>query len=102
MPVIQNVSPAEGLVIQGTDPVQFDAVDVTYAFRSIVVMASYAGTTAYEVVHDGNVFAPLFADLSHKDSVADGFRFLVRRKGGWPGAATLNIVAINTNGDAAP
>lgn len=100
-PAITNQNPATSVAIQGTDPVSFDVTDGDRAFRIIVILARYAGTDLYEVIHDGNSFAPLFVAQSAKESIANGYRFRCRRRGGWPGAVTLLTHAVDLAGNEA-
>lgn len=96
-PVIANRSPDPSFAVGPTDPISMD-VTTDVGFLEILIFARFDGTNLYEVIYDGSVFAPLYAEQSQKVSIAGGFRFTVRRKGGWPGAVTLKSLAIDTNG----
>jgi len=101
-PGIENQNPATSIAIQGTDPVSFDVTTGTYPLRLVVVLARYGGTDLYEVIYDGNSFAPFFAGQSAKESISTGFRFRCRRRGGWPGPVTIVTHAVNILGDEGP
>jgi hypothetical protein len=97
-PTIGNRNPDPSVAIEPTDPISFDVVEGSSPFLDILIAASLAGTSLYEVVYDGAAFAPLYAPQSSIQSIAGGYRFRVRRTGGWVGAPTMLIKAIDTAG----
>ncbi len=75
-------------IAPGGDAFRFDVTDV--ATPAHVVAARYAGALGEEVVFDGAAFTEHFAGAGNtRAAVADGFRYLVARDGGWPGAPTF-------------
>jgi hypothetical protein len=96
-PVITNRSPDPSFAVGPTDPVSMD-ITTDVGFLEILILARFEGTNLYEVAYDSSGFAPLYVEQSQKVSIAGGFRFTVRRKGGWPGALTLKTLVIDTNG----
>jgi hypothetical protein len=98
-PQVVNVNPTPGTQLRPTDVVLFDVIDTGAAFRRIVVYAKYGD--ASEIVHDGNVFYAAFSHLSSQVVIANGFRYVLSRTGGWPQNAPVNIVvdAVDVNGN---
>lgn len=97
---LSNRSPATSVAIGPSDPLSFDLTSTTSPqFKDILVTAKMAGTDLYEVVYDGVGFAPLYAALSTVQSIAGGYRFRVRRFGGWPAGPTLGIKAFDNSGN---
>lgn len=94
-PIVTNVTPAEGTPIGRGDPVFFDVTDETGLKR--VIIAAKLGADAYEVVHDGDAFAPRYANLSTRVEITGGFRYRVRRAGGWPSAPSIVPFAFDTS-----
>lgn len=97
-PVVANISPAPGTTLQPGDLISFDVTDDSGAFRRILVAAAFGALPTRELVHDGDTFAPLYAAGSSRTAVEGGFRFVLRRAGGWPAAPTLTPFAIDTRG----
>lgn len=97
-PVVSNVSPTAGTELARTDPVFFDVTDDSATFRRILVTASFEDGVA-EVVHDGDSFAARYAATSTRTPIASGYRYRVRRTGGWPYGPTIRAYAIDTSGN---
>ena len=104
-PVVSNFTPALGSSILSTTPLGFDVTDNSGSFRRIVVGALFASLGLQEVVHDGVSFMPNYTGTCV--GIANGFRYLVSRAGGWPLASptttvTFNVWAIDKGGNEAP
>jgi hypothetical protein len=97
-PVVSNVTPPEGTPIARTASVFFDVTDDSGIFRRIIVTASFLDGSS-EVVHDGDNFATRYAAASSRTVIPDGFRYRVRRNGGWPYGPTIRAFAIDTSGN---
>lgn len=97
-PTIANRNPATSIAIAPTDPVSFDVLQGTAGFLDIWIAATMAGTDLYEVIWDGAAFAPLYSAQSTIVSIAGGYRFRLRRAGGWQGPPTILTKAIDTAG----
>ena len=91
IPLVMNVSPASSSTIQPTDALQFDVTDPTLR-RAIVVVVYPSGDG--ELVHDGSAFFPPFVG-STRVAISNGFRFVVRRTGGWRAGVDLRVFAYN-------
>jgi len=87
-PEIKNFVPAIGSVIGRTDYVQFDVTDDTSEFTIIFVIASFPDGSC-ECVWDGDSFRPRYLAGSSRVPIECGFRFTIRRTGGWPSASIL-------------
>jgi len=96
LPVISNIVPAPGTGIYASDTLQFDVTDDSGLFTAIVIMVEYPDGN-YEVVYDGNTFAYNFQNCT-KSVITNGFRYYLRRRGGWPGSPTARIRAIDQGG----
>lgn len=83
-------SPGRSIVLEVTD---------ADGFAALLVLAEY-GTGAYEVVHDGDAFAQVYAAQSTRVSIAGGYRYTLKRAGGWFGErVTIRVVAVDVYGD---
>ena len=100
-PTISNRSPDPSIAVGPTDPISFDVVQGSNPFLDIVILAQFPSEGLYEVVFDGAAFSPLYAQQSRQQSISGGYRFLLRRTGGWPGAVTVKTKAIDTAGNEA-
>ncbi len=97
-PVVTIIEPTPPALPSPGRSIIFDVLDVD-GFATIVVMVEY-GTGAYEVVHDGDAFGQVYAAQSTRSDVAGGFRYSVKRAGGWFGeTVTLRIVAVDAEGN---
>lgn len=95
-PLISNCLPLPGVAIAKTDPVQCDVTD-DQGFALIMVMARFPDGTC-ECLYDGIAFAPRYAAGSSKVVILDGFRFIMRRTGGWLGPTfDIEFVAVDTS-----
>lgn len=81
-PVIQNFSPPPGTVIERTQFIAFDVVDNSGKFAIVFVMARFPDGSC-ECVWDGSTFAPRYGAGSSRVLIDCGFRYTVRRTGGW-------------------
>ena len=98
-PVVGNFLPAGNASIEATDPIQFDVTDDQGSFARIIVTVTLAGVT--EVVHDGSQFRGLYAGLSARTLITNGFRFKVARQGGWTASPTFETFANDLAGQEA-
>lgn len=101
-PVVSNVSPTNLDQLAPTATVQFDVTDDSGSFCFIGVNVVFAGLGIQEVIHDGDGFGVRYVALSSRVPITDGFRYTIRRSGGWPAtAAELRIKAIDAAGNEA-
>jgi hypothetical protein len=88
-------------IVPGTplEPV-VDATSVPNVVK-VVIMISYAGLDVVEVAYDGEGFTPLYADesLMSEFGTFGGSRAMsLIRRGGWPAAPRMQIVALTSSG----
>jgi hypothetical protein len=98
-PTIGNFIPAVGTPLVRSDVVQFDVLDNVSALRRVIVIVTLGGETF--VVHDGFAFRGQFSNLSTRSAIVGGFRFNVRRNGGWTNPPTFEVHAVDTSGNEA-
>lgn len=97
-PVVELVSPAEGVSISSTTPLVVDVLEET-TLAVALVFARFGGAGATELVHDGTKFvAPYNLASSSRDAIDGGYRYTVTRSGGWPAAPSLSVLAVDAAG----
>ena len=70
------------------------------ALRRVVLLSRFAGRND-EVIHDGTEFRAPYSASSTRTAIAGGFRFRVRRTGGWPSSPSILPLAVDTSGNVA-
>jgi hypothetical protein len=100
-PVVSNFSPASGSTITKATKVSFDVTDDTGVFRRVMVVASFAGISVAELVHDGQTFRGPYTNGSTRTPIDLGYHYVLGRIGGWPGSPTIEVYAIDTLGNEA-
>lgn len=94
-PTATLIYPVTKLPRQGTLIV--DVTDVDGDLDEVWLLARFADGT-YDVVHDGTAFAHRYAD-STRQVVSGGFRYSVRRAGGWPSSFTFKARSFDLEGN---
>ncbi len=101
-PVVTLVSPSEGS-IAATDNVHVTVTDNYGLVRCILGVRLSIGTTdeKFEFIHDGDGFAVGYTFTPNARTViTDGFDFVLKRLGGWPGGAMKFMVySFDTDGN---
>lgn len=97
-PVIDNFDPPVGTPLARSDSVSFDVTDET-ALRRVLVLVSLGGSTY--CVHDGFSFRDEFTNLSSRSAISGGYRYTVKRNGGWTSPPEFEVLAIDTSGNEA-
>lgn len=97
-PEVELVSPAADSAITRSTPIVIDVTDAS-AFAAIFVWVVYLNGDE-EVAHNGTTFAARYAHGSLRTDIAGGFRYTLRRAGGWPLAPTVRILPVDTFGNA--
>ena len=99
-PVIDNFAPDEGVAIGRTDPIAFDVWDNSGQFAAVVVLARYLEEGACECAFNGISYEARYAAGSARVPIINGYRYTVRRTGGWLGTPLqLVIIAIDGLGN---
>lgn len=95
-PVVTLVSPLTGqvegagaLIVDVTDNVQLGRVFVVVRFPAIA---------REELVNQGERFTPDYNGQSTREPIAGGYRFTLRRSGGWPASPLLDVYAVDASG----
>jgi hypothetical protein len=96
-PTVDVVSPAAGQALDRLGAVTFDVTDPE-GLRDVVVWTEVAG--AWEVVFGGQAtgFSPAYS-TSTAAAITNGWRFTVRRAGGWSASPTFHALAFDTEGN---
>lgn len=98
-PEVSNVSPNQLANLAPSATVQFDVTDDDDDIFRVMVFALFEDTGTYEVVHDSDNFSPRYTQGSRRDTITNGFRYTLRRVGGWPTGGTplkLRVYAFDT------
>lgn len=95
-PTVALVSPADGSAIARTTPIVVDVTDAS-AFAAIFVWVVYPNGST-DVVHDGEGFAAAFG-TSTRAGISGGYRYTLRRAGGWPAAPTVRVRPVDAAGN---
>lgn len=93
VPQVTNVIPPAASDLGPTDEIGFDVTDDT-GIVGLFVYVVYPDLGDWEVVHDGAQFSTRFVGMSTRTSILGGFRFTLKRSGGWkmaPGVARPNV-----------
>jgi hypothetical protein len=98
-PVVDNYSPAIGSTLNEADPIFFDVTDNSGQFASIIIAIKQGDAT--EVVHDGTDFLEPYDDLSGRSNIAEGFRYRIRRSGGWVDRVVQSAFVVDAAGNVA-
>lgn len=97
-PIISNFVPPIGTEIGRTDPIQFDVTD-DIELVSVYITARYEDGTS-ECVWDHDSFQARFLAGSSRVAITDGYRFVLRRAGGWLSTPIIiDIVAVDGGGN---
>lgn len=96
-PEVVNISPSPGGIILPDTYVVFDVVDETRV-SDVVVYVDISGR--WEVIFGGSYkgFAPGYG-LSSVVAIAGGFRFSLRRGGGWSSRPTFSVLGFDYGGN---
>lgn len=97
-PTVSYVSPTPGSSIDPTDPIVLDVTDVDTASLPGTFLFMRAVDGSQEVAWDGAAFSSNYA-TSTRVAIPDGFRYTLRRAGGWPiGGITIRSNVIDDTG----
>lgn len=96
-PVVTLVSPS---VLEALDRDTAVVIDVTdnVALGRVLVVAQLESLGVEELVHNGDRFAAAFSGSSSRVAIAGGWRYTVRRGGGWAAPPTLTVYAVDATG----
>jgi len=95
-PIVSAVTPDLAARILPDTELGFTVTDADGDLHSVMVFALF-DDGSYEVIHDGTSFAPRYLQNSVRVAVVNGFRYRLRRVGGWPTAPRLRVAAFDTS-----
>jgi len=96
---VVNVSPANASEIASTGTLSFDLIATGGVLRALVCVKFEDSDLPAELVHDGTNFSRGYSQAS-RVAVPSGFRYVLRRDGGWPAGPQLAVFAFDTTGEA--
>lgn len=100
-PLVSNVSPSLASPITASTPLQFDVTDNLNSIAQVIVAVEFANSGTVEVAYDGVFFTAAYATTSTVTAILNGFRFVLRKTGGWPGTiVTIRVFAADSSGNA--
>lgn len=94
---VTNVQPANLAEVQPADTLSFDVTSTTGLLRVLVCVDPLNAGHAPELAHDGGSFQNLY-EGSARTVIAGGFRYVLRRDGGWYAPPRLLIFAVDSAG----
>jgi hypothetical protein len=98
-PAIDNFVPTPGIAITRLQHIQFEVTDDLGQFAAIFVSAAFPDGNI-EVVWTGTQFAPRYLAGSARTNLTCGYRYTVRRAGGWYATPLrIEIVAVDSEGN---
>jgi hypothetical protein len=95
-PTISIVAPSVGSSIGANQPIVVDVTDD--AGVSLVVLTVEQGS-AHEVVWLRDAFATSYATGSLRTAIANGYRYTIRRAGGWIASPVFHAEAVDGGGN---
>lgn len=99
-PVVINVTPAPGTLLQPDAFIDFDVIDVDSPMRRIIVLVRYLHIATREAIYEIPGITPQFAVDSTVTPIANGLHFHLRRTGGWPDTEiSIMVDAIDVGGN---
>jgi hypothetical protein len=100
-PEITFVSPTPGNTIGLDDPLVVDVTDNLDALSRALLVAYIHDTGVQELVYDGEAFTARYIAQSVREVITNGFRFTLRRTGGWPNqtSVTVRVFAVDVVGN---
>ncbi len=96
-PTINLVSPVVGSQISAGDLITFDIADET-AMREVWIYVELGDEREVIWGGDSQGFSPRYS-ASVRSSISDGYRYAVRRTGGWYASPTFHCTAIDQGGN---
>lgn len=94
---VTNVSPAIESSVQPPGVLGFDVTSTTGLLRILVCVDPFNSARAPELAHDGDSFQNLY-EGSTRTAIAGGFRYVLRRAGGWYAAPRPLVFAVDLAG----
>jgi hypothetical protein len=96
IPYVTEVSPAVLITIAAGDVLSFRAVYPNGAMRGVIALKM---AKVWELAFDGAQLGPGYRKQSTVESLTDGYRFNLRRDGGWPVSPVIFPLAYDIYGN---
>ncbi len=97
-PVVLFVTPLDGNIAAGEAAV-FDVTEESDAGIFVAFVWTILESTGdTEVIHDGTNFTARYS-FSIRETITGGFRYTVRRVGGWPSNPRIRVKALDQAGN---
>lgn len=93
-PTVSAITPA---TVDPDEPVQV-SVTFTNGMRRVVIWAKFGVQDSPELVYDGTAFTGYYVGYSARQSINDGYRYIIRRYPYWPVNVTITVVATDQAG----
>lgn len=98
-PVISNMTPTPGEITPET-VIEFDVEDVLPGIVLVTIGLKYTSSPETIVVHDGAEFkVPFDTSSSSRIAIPNGYHFTLAPAGGWTGNFTLEVKAVDGDGN---
>lgn len=98
-PEVIFTSPPPGTPITPETAITLTATDNLGELVNVTIDVIYPDGEC-DTVFDGVVFKPLYAGVSTRSVITNGFEFTIRRKrNGWPATPTFNVEAVDKDGN---
>lgn len=94
---VGNITPADASTVEPAGTLTFDVVSTAGLLRVLVCVGFADTERAPELVHDGDAFQAKYG-ASSRTAIASGYRFVLRRDGGWLKAPRPLIFAFDLVG----
>lgn len=99
-PIVTFVQPPPGQPIRSPGTTVIIDVQDPQGLAALCMLVEF-DSGAYEVIHDGVDFASRYLNESSRQAIANGFRFIIKRAGGWFDNATFRVLAVDPAGGIA-
>ncbi len=101
---VSNFAPGDGTPITPSTPLAFD-VTSTSTIRTLVISVLYPQTGAREIVYNRDGFSANYLPNgafqgSERATIAGGYHFTLRRRGGWYLSPQVTVEGGDSNGNA--
>jgi hypothetical protein len=96
-PVVGEYDPAPGTKIGPTQPLSFSVTDDSGSFAAVLVAVAFP-TGVAELVHDNDGFLSPYG-TSVRAPITGGYRYTLRRSGGWPASPTVRTIPVDARGN---
>lgn len=97
-PVVAFISPPAGHAVGKNEPIVLEVTDNKGELAKVLITVSFANSSTTEVMFNGSSFLGAYANSS-REAITNGWRFMLRRRGGWTGSPTVEAHVIDQGGN---